>query len=102
LLQSGKLIAAAVELYPGHEIGVTMSVAETDRSVYICGDCHGAEENNHRAVLGSEILVSPAVITEGGKTVWLAGHVGFVDDPDMHRYIESRQAAGKLLLAIDA
>lgn len=23
---------------------------------------------------------SPAVITEGGKTVWLAGHVGFVDD----------------------
>jgi 2-iminobutanoate/2-iminopropanoate deaminase len=23
---------------------------------------------------------SPAVITEGGKTVWLAGQVGFVDD----------------------
>ena len=23
---------------------------------------------------------SPAVITEGGKTIWLAGHVGFVDD----------------------
>jgi len=23
---------------------------------------------------------SPAVVTEGGKTVWLAGHVGFVDD----------------------
>ncbi|ARQ02915.1 RidA family protein [Pseudorhodoplanes sinuspersici] len=23
---------------------------------------------------------SPAVITQGGKTVWLAGHVGFVDD----------------------
>jgi len=23
---------------------------------------------------------SPAVITEGGKIVWLAGHVGFVDD----------------------
>ena len=23
---------------------------------------------------------SPAVITEGGKTVWLAGHTGFVDD----------------------
>ena len=23
---------------------------------------------------------SPAVITEGGKTVWLAGHVGFIDD----------------------
>jgi len=23
---------------------------------------------------------SPAVTTEGGKTVWLAGHVGFVDD----------------------
>src|SRR5262249_54770401 len=23
---------------------------------------------------------SPAVITEGGKVVWLAGHVGFVDD----------------------
>jgi 2-iminobutanoate/2-iminopropanoate deaminase len=23
---------------------------------------------------------SPAVITEGGKTVWLAGHVGFLDD----------------------
>jgi 2-iminobutanoate/2-iminopropanoate deaminase len=23
---------------------------------------------------------SPAVITEGCKTVWLAGHVGFVDD----------------------
>jgi 2-iminobutanoate/2-iminopropanoate deaminase len=23
---------------------------------------------------------SPAVVTEGGKTIWLAGHVGFVDD----------------------
>lgn len=23
---------------------------------------------------------SPAVITEGGRTVWLAGHVGFMDD----------------------
>jgi 2-iminobutanoate/2-iminopropanoate deaminase len=23
---------------------------------------------------------SPAVVTEGGKTVWLAGHVGMVDD----------------------
>jgi enamine deaminase RidA (YjgF/YER057c/UK114 family) len=23
---------------------------------------------------------SPAVITEGGKTVWLAGHTGFLDD----------------------
>lgn len=23
---------------------------------------------------------SPAVITEGGKIIWLAGHVGFVDD----------------------
>jgi enamine deaminase RidA (YjgF/YER057c/UK114 family) len=23
---------------------------------------------------------SPAVVTEGGKMVWLAGHVGFVDD----------------------
>jgi 2-iminobutanoate/2-iminopropanoate deaminase len=23
---------------------------------------------------------SPAVITEGGKTIWLAGNVGFVDD----------------------
>ena len=23
---------------------------------------------------------SPAVITEGGRTIWLAGHVGFVDD----------------------
>lgn len=23
---------------------------------------------------------SPAVVTEGGKTVWLAGHVGFMDD----------------------
>ena len=23
---------------------------------------------------------SPAVITEGGKTIWLARHVGFVDD----------------------
>ena len=23
---------------------------------------------------------SPAVITSGGKTIWLAGHVGFVDD----------------------
>lgn len=23
---------------------------------------------------------SPAVVTEGGKIVWLAGHVGFVDD----------------------
>ena len=23
---------------------------------------------------------SPAVMTEGGKTIWLAGHVGFVDD----------------------
>src|SRR5262245_30330649 len=23
---------------------------------------------------------SPAVITERGKTIWLAGHVGFVDD----------------------
>jgi hypothetical protein len=23
---------------------------------------------------------SPAVITEGGKTIWLAGHVGFIDD----------------------
>jgi 2-iminobutanoate/2-iminopropanoate deaminase len=23
---------------------------------------------------------SPAVITEGGKMIWLAGHVGFVDD----------------------
>jgi 2-iminobutanoate/2-iminopropanoate deaminase len=23
---------------------------------------------------------SPAIVTEGGKTVWLAGHVGFVDD----------------------
>jgi enamine deaminase RidA (YjgF/YER057c/UK114 family) len=23
---------------------------------------------------------SPAVVTEGGKTAWLAGHVGFVDD----------------------
>ena len=23
---------------------------------------------------------SPAVITEGGKTIWLAGHVGFADD----------------------
>jgi 2-iminobutanoate/2-iminopropanoate deaminase len=23
---------------------------------------------------------SPAIIAEGGKTVWLAGHVGFVDD----------------------
>jgi len=23
---------------------------------------------------------SPAVITTGGKTVWLAGHVGFMDD----------------------
>jgi hypothetical protein len=26
---------------------------------------------------------SPAVITEGGKTVWLAGHVGFVDDSEL-------------------
>ena len=26
---------------------------------------------------------SPAVITEGGKTIWLAGHVGFVDDADV-------------------
>jgi 2-iminobutanoate/2-iminopropanoate deaminase len=23
---------------------------------------------------------SPAVVTEGGKTIWLAGHTGFVDD----------------------
>ena len=23
---------------------------------------------------------SPAVITEGGRTIWLAGHVGFADD----------------------
>lgn len=23
---------------------------------------------------------SPAVVTEGGKTAWLAGHVGFMDD----------------------
>lgn len=23
---------------------------------------------------------SPAVVTQGGKTIWLAGHVGFVDD----------------------
>lgn len=23
---------------------------------------------------------SPAVVTSGGKTIWLAGHVGFVDD----------------------
>ena len=27
---------------------------------------------------------SPAVITEGGKTIWLAGHVGFVDDTFGH------------------
>ena len=38
------------------------------------------EENDHRAVLGSKIFVLPAVVTEGGKTIWLAGHVGFVDD----------------------
>lgn len=23
---------------------------------------------------------SPAVVTEGGKTIWMAGHVGFIDD----------------------
>jgi 2-iminobutanoate/2-iminopropanoate deaminase len=23
---------------------------------------------------------SPAVVTEGGKTIWLAGHTGFMDD----------------------
>ena len=42
---------------------------------------NGAEKNYPRAVVGSEILVlTCAVITEGGKTIWLAGHVGFIDD----------------------
>ena len=30
--------------------------------------------------LGKRNTPSPAVVTEGGKTIWLAGHVGFVDD----------------------
>ena len=42
---------------------------------------------------------SPAVITEGGKTIWLAGHVGFVDDAGVSLAgnfdAQVRQASGK-------
>jgi hypothetical protein len=38
---------------------------------------------------------SPAVITEGGKTVWLAGHVGFVDDCGASLAGDLRRRRGK-------
>jgi len=44
----------------------------------------GAEVAVKREILSptweEKYTFSPAVITEGGRTVWLAGQVGFVDD----------------------
>ena len=42
--------------------------------------CAVKHQKQSSSPLGKRNTPSPAVVTEGGKTIWLAGHVGFVDD----------------------